>query len=435
MFSDAWVLLGIILIGMGTWFRQPGMLALGILLLVILPIAWAWKRLVLRAVSYERALDESRVFAGESTGLRLITTNRKPLPVPWLTIEDTFPAGVEVVERDTGPAASGGERTLSNVMALRWYERVVRQYTLRCPARGFYFIGPATLRSGDLFGLFETRARVSAATRLIVYPQVSPLEELGFPAKEPFGDARSPQPIFEDPLRTVGIRNYQPEDSFRHVHWKASARQQQLQTRVYEPTTTQRIIIVLNIATFANPWVGILPDAQERVISVAASIAYHATQRRQAVGLVANGSVPRSDQTIRVMPSRDPGVLTRILEALAAVGQFSTERIERILAQEAPRMPWGATLVVVTCVVTPELIAEMARLRSAARRMVLVSLDARYTEDSLPGIVIYHIPPAELVYGRPAEVVPLDALAGRDVAMAMDDDPDEIFRRPLGDAR
>ncbi|MCW5882071.1 MAG: DUF58 domain-containing protein [Anaerolineae bacterium] len=428
MFSDAWVFLGIILIGMGTWFRQPGMLALGILLLVILPIAWAWKRLTLRAVSYERVLDESRVFAGETTGLRLITTNRKPLPVPWLTIEDTFPAGLEVVERDTGPAASGGERTLSNVMALRWYERVVRQYTLHCSQRGFYFIGPATLRSGDLFGLFETRARVSAATRLIVYPQVTPLEELGFPAKEPFGDARSLQPIFEDPLRTVGIRDYQPEDSFRHVHWKASARQQHLQTRVYEPTTTQRIVIVLNIATFANPWVGILPDAQEQVISVAASIAYHATQRRQAVGLVANGSVPRSDQTIRVMPSRDPGVLTRILEALAAVGQFSTERIERILAQENPRLPWGATLVVVTCVVTPELIAEMARLRSAARRMVLVSLDAAYTEESLPGIVIYHIPTAEMQYRRrEAAVTP----AG---APTLPDDPDAIFRRPAGGA-
>lgn len=426
MFSDAWVLLGLILIGMGTWFRQPGMIVLGILLLVIIPVAWAWKRLALRAVSYERALDESRVFAGESTQLRLITTNKKPLPVPWLTIDDTFPANLEVVERDLAPAASGGERHLFNVMALRWYERVVRQYTLRCPQRGFYFLGPATLRSGDLFGLFETRARVSTATRLIVYPRVVPLAELGFPAKEPFGESRSPQPIFEDPLRTIGIRDYHPEDSMRNVHWKASARQQRLQTKVYEPTTTQRIVVILNIATFANPWIGIIPEAQERVISVAASIAYHATQRRQAIGLIANGSIPRSDQPIRVMPSRDPGVLTRVLEALAAVGQFSTERIERILARENPRLPWGATLVVVTCVVTPELLAEMSRLRAAARRMVLVSLDPNFSQDDPPGIVVYRLPADEMIYGRREEIAtPVDTPP---------DDPDALFRRPAGAA-
>lgn len=432
MFSDAWLLLGLILVGMGTWFRQPGMLALGILLLVIIPIAWAWNRLVLRAVSYERGLDENRLFAGEQTPLHLTTTNNKPLPVPWLTIDDIFPEGIEVVEREMGPTASGGERRLTNVMSLRWYERVQRQYTLRAPRRGFYFMGPATLRSGDLFGLFETRARISTTTRLIVYPQVVPLQELGFPAKEPFGDARSPQPIFEDPLRTVGIRDYHPEDSFRHVHWKASARQQRLQTRVYEPTTTQRIVVVLNIATFANPWVGIIPEAQERAISVAASIAYHATQRRVAIGLIANGSIPRSDQPIRVMPSRDPGVLRRILEALAAVGQFSTERIERVLAQENPRLPWGATLVVVTCIVTPELLAEMARLRDATRRLVLVSLDPQFADAELPGIVVYHLPPAELIYGRQEQAIIPEALFQRPTSRASaPDDPDAAFRRPV----
>lgn len=414
MFTDAWLLLGIVMIIYGALFRQPSMLALGLLLEVIVPIAWAWNKLVLRAVSYERRLDESRVFAGESTKLRLLTANKKPLPVPWLTITDAIPKGLDVTERELAAVAGQPVRNLVNVMSLRWYERVSREYTLTCPQRGFFFLGPADLRAGDLFGLFENRARVSTPDRLIVYPAVTPLEELGFPGKEPFGDIRSPQPIFEDPLRTVGIRDYQPEDSFRHVHWKASARQQRLQTKVYEPTVTQRLVVLLNIATYAQPWMGINPEAQEHAISVAASIAYHAAQRRLAVGLVANGSVPRSDQPIRVPPSRDPGALTRVLEALAAVTTFATETVETLLARESPRLPWGATIVVVTCVVTPALLAEMVRLRGANRRLVLVSLDPDDKDEDLPHIVTYHLPPAQLTYGRKAEVV----------------EPDALFRRP-----
>ncbi|MCW5849612.1 MAG: DUF58 domain-containing protein [Anaerolineae bacterium] len=414
MFSDAWLLLGLMMVGLGAWFRQPNLLVLGLLLLVIVPVAWAWNKLVLRALHYERHLDNSRVFAGETTGLSLTTVNKKPLPVPWLSIDDAFPPGLEVVEREL-TAVAGGERfTLSNVMSLRWYEKVVRQYTVRCPRRGFYFLGPADLRAGDLFGLFENRARVSTPDRLIVYPRVVPLEELGFPGKEPFGEAKARQPIFQDPLRTVGVRDYQPADSFRHVHWKASARQQRLQTKVYEPTITQRLVLFLNIATYAQPWMGIDPDRQEHAISVAASIAFHASQRRYAVGLVANGSVPRSDQPIRVMPSRDPGALTRVLEALAAVTTFATEYVEYLLARESPRLPWGATLVVITSVVTPGLVAEMLRLRAASRRMVLVSLDPDFKDDDLPGVVVYHLPPAQLVYGRQEPVL----------------DPDALFRRP-----
>ncbi len=413
-FSDAWLLLGIFMIIGGAWFRQPSMLALGLLLLVIVPVAWAWNRLVLRAVHYERKLGENRVFAGETTSIHLTTTNQKPLPAPWLTVEDTFPRGVSVAERQMTQVKGGEIQSLTNVLSLRWYERVVRQYSLHCPKRGYYFIGPAYLTGGDLFGLFQNRARVSHLDRVIVYPAVVPLEELGFVGKDPFGESRSQQPIFEDPLRTVGIRDYHPEDSFRHVHWKASARQQRLQTKVYEPTITQRLVIMLNIATFPQPWWGIDPDVQEHTISVAASIAYHATQRRRAVGLVANGAVPRSDQPIRVLPSRDPGTLTRILEALAAVSTFATERIETLLAHESPRMPWGATFIVVTAVVTPELVAEIARLTRAGRRIVLVSLDPDYTEEDLPGVIIHHLPRAELVYGqRPAAI-----------------DPDALFRRP-----
>jgi hypothetical protein len=111
--------------------------------------------------------------------------------------------------------------------------------------------------------------------------------------------------------------------------------------------------------------------------------------------LIANGCVPRSDQPIKVLPSRDPEGLTRVLEALAAVTSYATADIEQLLAAQSPRLALGATLVVVTTVVTENLLAQMLRLRDAGRRLTLVSLDPDYQADGPEGVLTFHIPLAE----------------------------------------
>jgi uncharacterized protein (DUF58 family) len=399
MFNETWVVLAVFIGVLGILSGQASLLTLAVLLMTIVPAGWVWDRLALRAVSYQRDFGEVRAFVGETVPLTLRVTNRKPLPVPWLRIEDAFPEAVPLTERELDPSSIPTRSILVNVVSLRWYERISWTYHLKCARRGFYFFGPVTLRSGDIFGLFESAGQFPEIDRLIVYPRVVPLPELGFPGKEPFGEATGRRAIFEDPIRTVGIRDYHPEDSFKHVHWKATARQQQLQVKVYEPTVSQHLVVFLNIATYTQPWIGIDPDKQEHAISVAASIAYHATRHRYAVGLIANGSVPKSDQSIKVLPSRDPGQLTRILEALAAVTSFATVGIEKLVLAESPHLPWGATLVVVTVVVTEELLVSLVRLRDAGRRVVLVSMDPSYQDDPPPGITVFHLPEARVTYG------------------------------------
>jgi uncharacterized protein (DUF58 family) len=290
--------------------------------------------------------------------------------------------------------------------ALRWFERVIRRHRIRCTRRGFYPFGPAQLCSGDIWGLFRQTATHDTLDWLVVYPQVVSLEALGFPPKEPLGDTKATWRILEDPNRVVGIRDHRPEDGFRRIHWKASARRGELQVKVYEPTTSYNLVVFLNVATFAKHWEGTKPLLLEQTIAVAASIANHAVEQRYLVGVMANGSIPHSDQPIKVLPSRRPDQLARVLEALAAVTSFTTSTIETLLLAESPRLPWGATLVVVTAVVTEELLTALVRLRDVGRRLVLVSLE---DEPSCP----YTLPPGIMVHHLPASGLPLDqALLG-----------------------
>ncbi len=67
-----------------------------------------------------------------------------------------------------------------------------------------------------------------------------------------------------------------------------------------------------------------------------------------------------------------------------------------MLLAESSRLAWGATMVVVTCVITEKLLASLVRLRDAGRRVSLVSLDNNFRGDDVEGIQVFHIDPDQI---------------------------------------
>ncbi|MGD9002074.1 MAG: DUF58 domain-containing protein [Anaerolineae bacterium] len=392
-FTAAWFEMAAMLMVVALLVRERAILALAASILTVIPVAWWWNRVSLRQVEYERHLDKQRAFPGEQVQMTVRITNRKLLPLSWLEISDEIPMALPLVKGTLMPTYAPTIGSLELVLSLRWYERVSRAYQLSCTSRGVHDLGRVQLKSGDLFTLFEECELRENDDRLIVFPQIWPMADLGLPTKDPFGEQQAHRRLIEDPLRTIGVRDHRPEDSMRRIHWKATAHRGDLQVRVYEPTTTLNLVILLNVTTFEYHWQGVLPDLFERTISVAGSIATWAIGQKYKVGLAANGCLARSDQPARVPPGRSPEQLTAILEMLAGVTCFATAPIERMVRRESPRLPWGATLVVVTAIVTDRLAEALTNLREAGRRLALVSLE----EDPpprLPGIVTYHLPPS-----------------------------------------
>ncbi len=390
-FHEAWILLAILLTVVGLLFRFDAFLVIGAMLITIVAVSWVWNRLALFGLTYQRNFSVKRAFVGEEIDLELAVSNRKFLPLTWLVIKDVFPVelpiqGIEIVKR-----ADTNQGELTTVWSVKWYETVKRPYQFKASARGFHRFGPTKVETGDLFGLFRSTHRREDDQFFIVYPKVVPLTALGLPAKEPFGDLRAARFMFEDPIRTVGIRDYRPEDDFRRLHWKASARRQTLQTRVLEPANSHNLIVCLNVATLEQHWRGVIVDALEQVVSIAASVCYHSIEQRWQTGLLANGALPRSDQPIKVPPGRSPGQITALLEMLAAVTPFATATIEQLLTVESPRLPWGSTLVVISALISESLAATLLDLKQMGRRVVLISLDPTPPPDALKDILVYQV--------------------------------------------
>jgi uncharacterized protein (DUF58 family) len=394
IFSDAWILVAIITLGVGFIAgRNPALLALGAVMLIIVGVSTIWRNLSLSGVLYQRSFDRDHVFPDELVEMTVSVTNGKSLPLTWLRMSDMLPVSPELDNVISQASTEvSGKYALINSYSMHARELIQRKVTLRFPARGFYTLGPVTYTSGDVFTLFTLERTYNDLSTIVVYPQIEGLEELGLPAKEPFGELKIRTSLFTDPIKTRGIRDYQPQDRFRDVHWKATARRGELQTKIYDPSTGMTLAVFLNVATMARHWLGFFPELMERVVSVAASMANYGVEQGWGVGIYANGSFPGSDQPIRVPPGRSPNQLTHILEALAAVTEFATASIENMMLRESPNLPWVSTIVLVTAVVTDETMVALERLKEAGRRVVLLSLAEESPTSDLGDVLTYHIP-------------------------------------------
>lgn len=393
MFGEGWHFAIATMLVASVLLRSGLLLVVSLALLLVATASRLWDKHCLTGVEYRRHFSQARTCFGEEIELTVEIINRKLLPLAWLEVEDEIPSELEPRQGRVTPSHKAGRSLLLNLLSLRWYDRVRRHNRIRCDVRGYHSFGPVALRSGDLFGFYRKGMTIDDEDHLLVYPRVVPLGQLGLPAKDPFGDRKARQWLFEDPLRIAGSREYVFGDSLRRVDWKATARTQQLQVRVYEPTTTYRLVIFLNLNTFGGYWwwLGCNRALLELSISVAASVANWATEQGYHVGLLANGNARRSDQEVKVAPSRDPNQLTYILEALAKVLPFATMPLEGLLRLESNDLPYGATLVVVTAVLNEAIADELLALKAAGHRIALLLVGDEVPSFHWEGIAAYRI--------------------------------------------
>jgi|HubBroStandDraft_1064217.scaffolds.fasta_scaffold21866_2 uncharacterized protein (DUF58 family) len=196
---------------------------------------------------------------------------------------------------------------------LRLPDRRLRRVTVVPPPPGIFqgmayfpFLPPLAELSADLelkfdqrgryressFGLatrfpfaFLTKTRhVSLPREMLVYPRIEP-------TKEVFEILPLVQGHWESFVRGRGsdlyrIREYLPEDSARHVDWKATAKSGTLKVREFAREDERRMCIA-----FDNPEPGLMSEhAYEKAVDLTASLAWHfSTQQEAEVSFIIPG--------------------------------------------------------------------------------------------------------------------------------------------------
>lgn len=302
---------------------------------------WSIRR-VFRNLEVRREMHY-RAFAGERIPVRVRIANHSWLPLPWLMLEERIPLDLKDAD-DYRTVITVGSKSVTE-----------HRYRLLCKSRGYFPVGPMVLNTGDLFGFAGASRQENNPVHVTVYPQMLSLHEIGISSRSPFGIIGSRQRLFEDPNRMAGVREYITGDNQRTIHWKASAHEDKLLVKKFQPAIALNVVVILDLNKTAYPISGAI-GAGEWGIVVAASIAGYVISQRQPVGLLTNGLDSVSGTTTSPVPARQgQGHLMSILTALARVQmQDFPESLDEWLPRRLADLDWGATVVLITPLLTEE---------------------------------------------------------------------------------
>jgi uncharacterized protein (DUF58 family) len=300
-------------------YRQNDLSLLAILVLLVMSAAKAWSSVSLARVTCTFRVNKKRVFPGETLSLQTVVANAKFLPC-WIQIRWPFNPALEPVDSDKGPSWQGA--------GLLWHQRAQFNRDAVAIRRGFYEVGPPHLAASDLFGFFKKEKRLDDKVFILVYPRIVSVKTVFLPRRDLFGTFGAKSPV-KDPVYILGTQDYQPSRPSRHIHWKASARHLRLQEKLFEPSAQGKILMALEVGTYAANQVD---DAFERTLEVIASLSIKLDDMGFAVGFVTNGVSKNGDFSV-VPPGRGPRQLTDILEALARLQMTQKSSMTEIMRQ------------------------------------------------------------------------------------------------------
>lgn len=354
----------IVLLLIAALFRIDFYFTLLYLLLAIVLLARLWTHYALQQLVIERSYTP-RAFQGETLTVQSKIENQGWLPIPWLEVNEALP-----VQLSTPPFYHA-------VISLRPRETRHLEYNLDCRRRGYFRIGDMQLTGGDLLGITATHHRTAPAAPMLIYPRVVPLESLGLPTRAPYPALMATYPLFEDPARVRGVREYQRGDSPRRIHWRATAHRGNLLVKQLQPAIARDTMICLDLDEESYER-GVRFSATELAIVVAASLANHiATVEKLPVGITTRAHLPESPAaTITLPPRYEQSHLLALLELLAQVDLVAEGTFVDYLREETASLAWGSTIVIITGRVNESLLGVLDGLRRNGYAPTLIVIGA-----------------------------------------------------------
>ena len=377
---------------------------------VLLGVLWLsrfFTRTWTERLDARRFCDEEILEIGGAANVQVEVENTGPLSVPWLLLEESLPREA-LVQMPPRIKADGARLRLTH---LKPGESASLSYQVSFLMRGYYQLGPLSLETGDVFGLHR-RFRVATDPHFVlVLPKVLPLQGYNLASRRPIGEIRLAHRLFEDPTRIAGIRPYQQGDPLNRIHWRATARTGQWQSRIYENSCVAGATFLLDFHERSYSGNGAILSAELAVTTVA-SLANAVHLLNQQIGFVSNGRdaadriraegwraefTTRSDaegraggrtrsdrlRPVVVETARRADHFLRILESLARLEPTDGLDFSEMAAEAADEIPRDATVVAVLGQVTPAIAVSLGELvrRGFVVTTLLVCCDADVVPD------------------------------------------------------
>lgn len=219
-----------------------------------------------------------------------------------------------------------GDRTARFALApLRPGDRARAAYRVPTHRRGRFMLGPLQGTVGDPFGIARRTWQAADSQEVLIHPRVhtvNALPELSSGLIDTESRDVAGRPDTGGEFRA--LRDYQPSDDLRLVHWKSTAKRGRLIVREDESRRRAPVVLLLDVRTGAHDYASF-----ERAVEATASIA----------AALASAQRPFSVVTSTGQALGQPGrrYLSSVLDELAIV-KLGANRIVQPIGQQRAAM-------------------------------------------------------------------------------------------------
>ena len=307
-------------------------------------LSYFWVSQLGRGLQLQRQQKYGWLQVGDWVEEHFTLINTSLAPATWVSIEDQSDLTDYSVSLGTGIGGNTDRR---------WKKRIP------CKKRGEYHLGPLSLLSGDLFGIYSVEINYPRTDPFIVHPPVIPLP---FRIQDVSGrkqDANRASRInTEKSVSSYSVRQYVPGDSLSKVHWKVSAKYDQLYVRKFENVFASNAWWIL-IDLDGETQIGEGDQAtDEHSIILASSLADLGLRSGKAVGLLAMG-----EETVVHIAKPGLGQRGEILNSLSVV-QRGDHKIGALMAFSERYLSMHSNAIVITSSIRGDWLEQIDQMRN-----------------------------------------------------------------------
>ena len=294
------------------WLYVVSALLCGILL-----AGFVFNRRAARGIKIRRLLHMTAdlpVHENDDLSITLSVDNLRRTMALQLRIEEKCPLAIpESPEADISIFTPVLSRTVSFEYAVTVYRR------------GLHNFPPSRIQTRFPFGFFQRISTIPADTAVLVYPEVRKLSHFALLDQRPMAQLTHPRAGLGTEI--IGVRDYRPGDSPRHIHWRTVARRARLVSKEFAEETQPGVTIVLD--RFMPPEYSSTSKHTpfEIAIKCAVSMAEYALRKQYPVSLAA-------DETDFAVPQGSL-VWDSIMQYTARVASRPVSTLEDVLRYQA----------------------------------------------------------------------------------------------------
>lgn len=333
-----------------------GYLPLAMLVFMLL-FSWVYLRLIARGFSVEHDFEEGSCARGASVELPITLQNRSRLPIlcarPQVYVKNPYGA----VEHEALAVAMVGARGSDCIRA-----------DVQLGHVGVYSAGLEGVELYDPLKFFRKHKEAEGQALLVSMPRDFEVGAITFSEMAAHESKNPVRTVLSDNVDYAGTRDYEYGDPMKSVHWKLSARMNQLQTRLFEASVNTRLSVIMDFHSPAYAFEELL-ECCDVIVEMALAVMRLAQKRnieaslcyRDKHGSSISRSLPAEGEMERFVPSLP--LLSPDVDEMDALS---------IAEREAERFGGSDSIVYCTSSLARDLVARAVEMRGRHLSVTIV---------------------------------------------------------------